>query len=439
MPKKSSIWLIAILSLLLPLATACGTLSSTGSVSNVSTHGNLYVLAGPSNQGASSSSLRIVSLQAGNANPGVQLPNGLTSLDHQRLYTAVAQHGQTTISVINTQDASIIRSFSIPGTYATAGTLFDHAVLSFDGHWLALRSLATDVSQTTIALLDTQAGKLTRTIQLNGDFDLDAVNPDASRIYLLERLHDGTSHYYVRLYQVNDSQLVSSLIVDKSEINGSQMNGTALVRQVAADGSKIFTLYIDPYHNIAFIHILPLTGDYLGARCIDLQTGKDPSLLHYYTLALHTNLDGSSTLYAANGALGMVTAVNITADDEVFNININAVAHFTPAQTNVNPTTRSRLLYNGAVLSPDGQTLFFAGLQGIWYVRTGDLSGKHSTFNSYLLNHAFTSLGLSPDGITLYAVDPTQGIMTLDPSTGQTGQILQAPVKAPWGIEWIEH
>lgn len=438
MLKKSSIWLIAILSLLVPFAAACGSLSNTvnsGNASNVATHGNLYVLAGSTNQDANA--LQIVSFQPGASNLGVKLPNGLASLDHQHLYTAVPQQGHTTISVIDTRNASVVRSFTIDGTYSTAGTPFDHAVLSFDGHWLALRALSTNTGSTTIALLDTRAGTLLKTISLQGDFNLDAVSPDASRIYLLERLHDGTSHYYVRLYQVDKNQLYEYPIVDKNDINDPNMTGMELVRQMSADGSKVFTLYIDPHNNVAFIHILPLTGDYLGARCIDLPAGSDPSLLHYYTLAMHTYEDGHATLYAANGALGSVTTVDIDTSDQVFSLNIGASAHFAPTMSNASTATRSRLLYNGAAISPDNSMLFFAGLLGIWSVKTSDLARQNASFNHYLSSLEFTSLGFSSDGKTLYAVNPAKGIMALDAGTCNPGRAFHTPVAAPWGIEWI--
>ncbi len=440
MQKKSHIWLIISLSLLLFLATGCGGMSGPTNVNNgskaVVANRHLYVLTRAASQSEGSTQAQIVSLQPGSS-ASVKLPNGLRAIDPWLLYTAVPTQGSTRISVIDLRTAAALRSFIIPGTYATDGTMFDHAVLSFDGHWLALRALPASSNQTTIALLDTQADRLVDTIKLNGDFDLDAVSPDGSRIYLLQRLHDGTSHYYVRLYQVAQHQLLSSTIVDKTEIN-EQMNGTAVARQVAADGSKVFTLYINPALNKAFIHVLPLTGDYLGARCLDLPTGRDSSLLHFYTLALRTYADGTSTLYAANGALGTAVTINVSPDDEVFNMNVNAIAHFTPAKASITATERARQLYNGAVLSQDGQVLFFTGLQGIWSVKTNELANNAPAVVHYLANEAITSLGLSSDGATLYAMEPARGILTLDAHTGQTGPVLQTPMQAPWGIVWIE-
>lgn len=379
---------------------------------------------------------QIVSFLPG-SQTSVSFPNGLRAIDPWRLYTAVAVGARTRISVIDLRSASVLRSFSIPGTYATDGAMFDHAVLSFDGRWLALRALPVSAQQTTIALVDTRAGRLMETVRLSGDFDLDALSPDSSRIYLLERFHDGSARYDVRLYQVNRHQLLDTPIVDKSEIN-EQMNGTAVARQVAADGSKVFTLYINPTLNRAFLHILPLTGDYLGARCLDLPTGQLPDLLHFYTLALHTSANGTSTLYAANGALGTAVAVDVSPDDEVFNMKVDALAHFLAASASATPALRTHLLYNGAALSPDGQTLFFAGAQGLWSVNTDQLYQARPAVAHYLANETFTSLALSSDGTTLYAMEPTRGILTLDARTGLAGLVLQTPAQTPWGIVWIE-
>ncbi|TMD53827.1 MAG: hypothetical protein E6I93_07925 [Chloroflexi bacterium] len=170
MPKKPFVWLTVMLSMLLPLAAACG---STPSTSTDTSHAvtppggeNLYVLDGytPAVQSSNSVGQHIIVFHPGSTNPAMTLPLGLTSMDHQRLIATQVQKNQTTISVVDTQDGTIIRSLVINGSYSTAEPGFDNAVLSFDGHWLALRQLSQSTSATTIALVDTQAGKLTKTI-----------------------------------------------------------------------------------------------------------------------------------------------------------------------------------------------------------------------------------------------------------------------------------
>jgi DNA-binding beta-propeller fold protein YncE len=453
MQKRSIAWFTLTLSVVLMLAVACGPTTPTRNVATSVTHPvatvptgeNIYVLDGYNPLGANRiGEQQIVAFHPGSANPAtlVTLPIGLTSQDHQRLYTATARDGQTTISIINTQTGTAMHSFVIAGTYAIAEQDFANSVSSPDGRWLALHEMGQMGNQTTIALVDTQAEKLVKTIQLNGNFSLDAISPHGGMLYLLQHLNDGSGHYYVKAYDTRANQLLPIIIADKSELNDPRMVGTALTRQISADGEFAYTLYIDTWRNIAFVHILPLSDkpepggiNQLPvpqfARCIDLPTGKSADLLRYYTLALSP--DGS-TLYAANGALGTITAIGLNNDEyDVISVNVSNQSTFNPGHINMTGSDRTRMLHNGAVLSPDGTTLYFAGVRGIWAVDTHNLGVK----GNYLSQQAFTGVGFSADGYTLYAVDPAQGITIFDAASGQIQQTIQGIARAPWGIEWV--
>ena len=453
MQKQSIIWLTLTLSVLLILAVACGPATATSNpttgvthpVTTIPTGENIYVLDGYTSLGASSiGEQQIVAFHPGSANPTtlVTLPTGLTSQNHQRLYTAIAKDGWTTISIVNTQTGATMHSFVIAGTYSIAEQDFANSVSSPDGRWLALRQSGWANNRTTIALVDTQAGKLAKTIQLNGAFSLDAISPQAGIIYLLQYLNNGSNHYYVKAYDTRANQLLPTIIADKGELNDPRMVGTALTRQVSDDGEFAYTLYIDATRNIAFVHILPLAdkpepggSNELPvpqfARCIDLPTGKSADLLRYYTLALSP--DGS-TLYAANGALGTITAIGLNNDEyNVIAINISGQNTFNPGQVSMTISDTTRTLYNGAVVSHDGSTLYFTGVRGIWAVDTHNLGVK----GHYLTQDALTGIGFSVDGRILYAVDPTHGITLLDAATGEAQQTISGPAHAPWGIEWV--
>ncbi|HEU0000916.1 MAG TPA: hypothetical protein VFQ36_08465 [Ktedonobacteraceae bacterium] len=438
MRKKSFVWPAMVLCMLLPLVAACGSNTNTSPASNAKLPAgeNLYVLDGYTPQGATSVGQQIVAFHPGNAHPTYTLPAGLTSMDHHLLIVAQANAGQTTVSVIDTQSGAMLRTITLAGNYSTTGQDFNHAVLSTDGHWLALRELNSSTSATTIALVDTQAGKVSKTIHLRGDFDLDAISLDGNALYLLQRLNDGTGKYYVQLYTVSENELYQGPIVDKSELNDPNMTGTAIARQMASDGNTAYTLYIDSYHNIAFVHILPLDPSFPFARCINLPVGKSSDLLRFYTLALSS--DGK-TLYAANGALGVVSEISLNnlGTSNIYSDQLVATSHFNPGVTSVTSADTSRMLRNGAVLSSDQSTLYFAGLRGIWSVKTTDLNAGHGAFQEALGQQSFTGIALSADNKTLYAVDPTSGITTLDLASKQAQQMLQVPAHAPWDIEWI--
>jgi hypothetical protein len=214
------------------------------------------------------------------------------------------------------------------------------------------------------------------------------------------------------------------------------MTGTAVARQVPNSAAETYTLYVDPYHNIAFVHILPLDPSFPLAHCINLPVGKSSDLLRYYTLTLST--DGQ-TLYAANGALGVVSVISLNTGgtSNIYSDQVIATAHFNPGVTNITSSDTSRMLRNGAVLSSDQSTLYFVGLHGIWSANTTDLLRKHATFHQILGQQSFTGIALSADRKTLYAVDPTSGIAAFDTASGQAQQALQVPARAPWDIEWI--
>src|SRR3989475_10222434 len=366
MKKRSFVWSGLILSLLIPLVTACaGGLTQKGSTSNPAARPaseELYVL---------DNYKHIVALPVGTTNPTARLtlPTGLTDLKHQRLYIATPlSEGngsvRTTISVINTSSGASVNTFSIPGSYSTTDRGYADSMLSGDGRWLALRAQNTPAGATSIALVDTQAGKLVKSIHLNGDFTLDAVSPKGTMLYLLEYYQAGTSHYNVRAYDVNANQLLDGSIVDKNDL-GDKMQGVALARQVSDDGDMAYTLYINPVTNKAFIHILWLADTLNGsvpfpaiARCLDLQVGNSSELLHYYTLTL--SQDGK-TLYAANAALGTVATVNLDLGLNTYQLWLigNArVAHFNTNSSDVTTADKTRELHNGAALSPDQSLLY---------------------------------------------------------------------------------
>ncbi len=446
MKKRSFVWLGLIVSLLLPLVNACaGGLPQAGGHPHPAGD-ELYILDSSTRAGHTEVAQHIVALPVGTTNPAARLtlPAGLTDLKHQRLYIADPLpdgngNVHTTITVLDTSSGAIVRTFSIPGSYSTADRGYADSMLSADGRWLALRAQHTPAGVTSIALLDTQAGRLVKSIHLNGDFTLDAVSPKGTMLYLLEYYQAGTSHYNVRAYNVNANQLLQDSIVDKTEL-GEKMQGEALTRRMSGDGDMAYTLYINPVTNKAFIHILWLTDAVDNsvpfptiARCIDLPVGSSSALLHYYTLTL--SQDGN-TLYAANAALGTMAQVNLDLGQNAYQlwlIDKARINHFHPSNGIVTAADRARELYNGAALSRDQHLLYVAGLHGIWVINTDTLQVQ----SEYLIQQDFTGLAESSDGHTLYGVDPTTGITLLDPSSGDTRAVLKGVVQAPWGIEWM--
>jgi DNA-binding beta-propeller fold protein YncE len=431
MTRHRSLWATAALGALLALLAACGASVSTGAAATatVSPGETLYVLDGTGAAG------RIVAFHPADARPAAlaTLPAGLTSSDHRRLYAARAQGAGTTVAVYDTRTGAALRSFAIAGVYGTAGSLlgFPDATLSPDGRWLALRSLAAEPG-TTIAVVDTQAGAVARTIRLDGDYTMDAIAADGSMLFLLQNVGDAAHHYYVRAYDVTTDSLLEPPVVDKTAINETLMRGYAVARQTTSDGGVDYTLYIDATQNIAFVHALPLVphgpNPPLFAHCIDLPVGRSGDLLRYYTLALNAD---ETMLYAANAALGLVSAISVEGQN-IFNDQVVMQGHFDPGGGAASGAGQAPALYGGAALASTN-TLFVAGPHGIWQINAATLSADRD----YLAGGAYTGVALSGDGRTLYAADPAHGLMALDLATGQAAPLTGAPAAAPMGIAWV--
>ena len=448
MRTKQCGWPFLLIGVLLIIFTACSSINPANTLtrthSSVKTSAltatvppweNLYVLDG---SGKGSNQQRIVAFHPGgpDATARVTLPAGLLSQDHKTIYSAAPRNEQTTITVTNTQTGSALRAFAVPGTYTTSGQSYTTATLSPNGRWLALRQAVGQTSN--IALVDTQVGRLVKTIKLDKNFYLDALSPLGNQLYLLQYLAEQPGRYYVRLYDTRANKLNQQIIADKSEIEDPRMSGSALTRQIAKDGSAVYTLYIDRVHNVAFVHILPLImEDHLlyppyFARCVDLPVGRSGDLLPYYSLAL--SADGTA-LYAANGALGIAAKISLTA--LLFDDRITGSIHFDPG--NVRATNNSAPpVYNGAALSPDQNTVYFVGTQGIWAANTNDISSSNARLTGhYLTQEPFTSVAVNTSGKMLYTTHPTGGITLYDIEAGDAQQLAQSPAHAPQGIEWV--
>jgi DNA-binding beta-propeller fold protein YncE len=417
---------------------ACGQSTLTTNSSRLATtapaNEALYVLDGT---GGAAGGQWIVAIHPGDAGGApVILPTGLSTQDHQQLYVATPNGAQTTITILDTRSGATIHTFSIAGRYATDSYGYGGATLTPDGHWLALRQVGQlGSNQSTIALVDTQARKVARTIQLGGDFAIDALSPDGSVLYLLQNLHDVQYHYYVRAYDIGAGKLLDQIIVDKTEIDNPQMQGSAVARRLGDNGAVAYTLYVDPLRNTAFVHVLPLdtSGNVTPfARCVDnLPASQSADLLRGYTLVFSS--DGT-TLYAVNAALGVASKIT-TSDGGALNANVVATSHFAPMGSSRGEYGAGGILSNGAALSANGATLYVAGARGLQVIRTSDMK----PLDMYLTGHALTGVALSANGKLLYITDAHLGVLLLSSDGSRSEQLAIKGIQAPAGIAWLDH
>ena len=323
-----------------------------------------------------------------------RLPMGVASSDWKHLYSLAST------SLID----------SDPQTGATRATLqLGHAYrlpdataagvpggLSPNGQWLVVERYdvtGNDMpSASHFLLIETDTLKVSRRIDLAGFFTFDAVSNDGNRLYLIQ-LVNGKA-YYVRWYDLAVGHLDPNVVFDKSD-GADAMSGLRLSGVASANGGWLYSLYVRD-HSGPFIHALSLDAPI--AFCLDLPGSgyaQDGTAMQW-SIALSP---GGSTVYAANLASGEVATVGMSDGMP----QIVHRAHIALAASTgglIKSVEAKELGANAAVVSSDGRMLVVAGGSGVAWIDTQTLAVTKRALTDWRM----WSVGLSPDGRTLYAI-----------------------------------
>ena len=248
-------------------------------------------------------------------------------------------------------------------------------------------------------MVNTATMRVAAPTRLGGRYGLDAINGDGSRLYLLKIL--GPQAYEVRVYDTRQGRLEAQPLREKGEAD-TTLRGVSWTRAWSPRGDWLFTLYVQPGRQGAFIHALGV--EHHAVHCIMLpdQGPAAAADLAHYTLAVAP--DGSA-LYAVNPVLGRMVVVR-------GGLPYGARTGITLARRAGSP---ARTL-TPAALSHDGGTMFVATDQGVWAVDTRALRVRAT----YLPGHVVSSVALSRDGRRLYALQPDEDQVTaLDVAGGR--------------------
>jgi hypothetical protein len=339
-----------------------------------------------------------------------RLPLGTPSGDWRHLYSI---RGLELVDTDPTTGATL-RTIPLPGDYMLppANLIGMPGGLSQNGRFLVLESWegggASPPAATHLLVVDTTLfGSAPVRVDLNGWYQFDAVSNDGDRVYLIEYV-SGTD-YRVRIYQVAAQQLDPTVVVDKFDPKES-MTGTRLGGVASPDGAWLYSVYVRQTSN-PFVHALTLSGAPI-AFCIDLPGSgysTNPSEMHW-SLVLSAD---ESRLFAVNAALGLASEIDATRQ------SVTRTVHFAASSTNASrsliPAVEAKELGgSGAVLSPDGKVLVAAGTTGIVWIDTSSLNVNRRGLNDWHVQ----SLGLSPDGKTLYALKDSGMVAEISMASG---------------------
>ncbi len=454
--------------ILLVLFTMVAPQAWAGAASKGTHAGDLLVLRSGNGYGAALEAQR-----ASASYSSVSLPLGLLTRDGRRLYAALRCGGcPSTVEEIDPASGTVLRSLKVDGVFSTetgtypevpppgtplsgalaagsvpyaswvvapravqpamaprvlrparpigAAPLLDQsqawAALSFNGRWLVLRGATINGDPApTVVVIDTAAMRVAARLSLDTRFGLDAISADGASLYLIETLSGlGPKAYQVRLYDVRRARLLPAPL---REPDGSVIRGTAYTRVWSSNGAWLYTLYVAPGRDDAFVHALGVTSR--RVVCIMLnQRGSAIALAHD---ALAVAPDGHA-LYVVNPVLGQAMALRgaLPLGRESWKALPSRAASAVGTSS-------------GAAISPDGRTLYAATAQGVWVIDARSLAARASVLGG----RNVASLALSADGRRLYALQPGSGrISAVDPASGHVvGGV--ATAGTDWAIERV--
>ena len=284
--------------------------------------------------------------------------------------------------------------------------------LSQNGRWLVLQT----PGEAHLLVVDTSFASRPVAVDLDGSFVFDGISNDGERLYLLEYLTG--SDYRVRFYNVTGGFLDAAIVIDKFDPT-EPMTGRRLATVASTDGQWQFTVYARANKG-AFIHALMLGGPI--SLCLELPGSgwnSDPSVFRW-SLALSP--DGTR-LYATNGPLGLVVEVAASSPAILRTHTIPKEALGTPMLMGA----------GDAVVSPDGHVLAVAGGEGVDWVDTGSMRPTAQALPSWTVS----SLGLSPDGSSLFALKDSGQIAELSPD-GVVLSMFDPNAGRPLALMWVE-
>jgi len=317
-----------------------------------------------------------------------KLPGGLLAANGRSFVSASAAltGPGTTITRYDATNGALLGSWTVGGPTAHV------AAVSATGRYAALMEQKRNA---TVRVVDLDRRAVQRTVRLQGQWDVDALSRDGSRLYLLENLPDGS--YRVRA-EIAGRGLLPGAITDPAE--SEPMVGFPWSSVATPDGRWQLTLFVKTSETKteAFIHALRL--DRGTARCIDLSKGEFMAAGRY-ALVLSPN---GRTLYAANPSVGRIAVVDLAR---------RAVTSMVRFPTSKADDDTSRAF--GAI-SRDGRMLYFSAGEGLHSFDTQTHAVRRLAFTGPIVG-----VGVAPSGKTLLAVrgDPTMAASRLDARSGE--------------------
>ncbi len=335
-----------------------------------------------------------VAYDTATARPQFNLPPGLPSADWTHFYSVRFERNRTTI---------LLQTFTPGGRSHSAFTLDGQWALgavSAAGQWLAVQRIASvaemndwaekNIWNTQIQVLDGTKGTVLHALDLDGNFDIDAVSADGTTLFLIQHLPViNPTHYSIRLYDLTTERFKPGALRGQTGMDDI-LAGMPWGSVSSPDGHWLLTLYLNPSNSSASIEALNLRDKRINY--IGLPSQGDLEQLKNYTLALAPD---SMTLYAANPMLGLVVQIDLSRQEIVQTVRFDRHVE------RIGDIPSSYVPSGHALVSQDGARVYFSDGDDVW-VYVVNAQKVLAAFQ----DSPIVGLGESPSSGRLYVVTP---------------------------------
>jgi hypothetical protein len=360
-----------------------------------------------------------------------EVPDGVLLPDRRTIFAVGDSGGGTKLAAFDRLTGAELRSSTVADRWTFRGGVIGPVALSGNGKWIALVGSAynqTDASgkwtaHSTFAVVDTALIGAPRVVQMDGNYFLDSMSDDGRSLYLIEnKPNDRPVTAALRVYDLASGALADVGGDPLPQMNGFLFDplkvGSAAYRLVVFGQEAPYLVRLDPDARTARVLRLP-TGQLRPAS-----SNIPPGELGLLWSLVATR--DARTLYAANPAAGVVNEIDVGS------FTLRRSGKVSEASPDSILAVLSRWLLpiadakivvgSGALLSPDEQTLYLIGEEGIGAVDTRTLAA--TPFNA---SGTFSFLSSSSDGHLIYALN-AQGrwMLVIDARSG--AQLAQVDV-----------
>lgn len=357
----------------------------------------------------------VAAVDAASGTVAFRLPGGFPKPDGAQWVGLVPSGATTSADVFSLRHGGRTASIPLPGR-------FGEGAISHNGAWL----LATDAhgaggsAKTRMVLVDLRAGAIAEEVELAGAFLPDSVDDTGQAIYLIQLLPEQRRDAYAVMLYDRQKHALQGKLADKRSAT-TVMSGKRVRQAWSGSGEWLYSLYLDPGGDGAFVHALDVKQRF--AVCIDLPSnGADDAQVRQYELARSPVTD---RLYAVNPAMGAVSTFGV-GDFDARTFKIEPAA---PIDMRNAPAAAA---YNDALVTTDGKALLVGTPDGILRIPT-----TNDPATMLLAGMGSRSLGTGPSDAVYALVGSEPRLIALDPATGEQLGDFSGIVAQPVGIEGV--